>query len=159
MPPLSTLYGEYTETEYSDNFRQGKVNIDVIEGISPLAKMILHEVTPSPIDPPKIDIHIKPDNVQQGFKIWKESTTTSPMGQHLGLYKAWINTPSKDKIMEGKKFFNLISQITNLCVENKHPLQIWTIVYNLYLFKEAGNYRIHRLRMIHIIHAILNLVR
>eukprot|EP00957_Ditylum_brightwellii_P104472 7958715-Ditylum_brightwellii.AAC.1 len=102
MPPLSTLFGEYTETEFSDNFRQGKVDIDSIEGIIPLAKMIFNELKPKPTDPPKIDIRITPDNLQQGFKIWKELTTASPMGQHLGLYKAWINTPPKDTLMGGK---------------------------------------------------------
>eukprot|EP00957_Ditylum_brightwellii_P035927 2722548-Ditylum_brightwellii.AAC.1 len=53
IPPLSTLFGEYTETEFNDNFRHGKVDIDSIEGISPLAKMILHDLKPKPTEPPK----------------------------------------------------------------------------------------------------------
>jgi hypothetical protein len=41
----------------------------------------------------KIDSNISDDDLIDGFKKWKESTSTSPSGQHLGHYKAIVTDP------------------------------------------------------------------
>ncbi len=38
----------------------------------------------------KIDSKISDEDFIDGFKKWKESTLTSPLGQHLGHYKAIV---------------------------------------------------------------------
>eukprot|EP00957_Ditylum_brightwellii_P041341 3129840-Ditylum_brightwellii.AAC.1 len=58
ISPLPTLCGEYTDTEFSNKFRTGQIDIDKIEGASKLAKMILHELSLAPTDSPKIDTTI-----------------------------------------------------------------------------------------------------
>jgi hypothetical protein len=40
-----------------------------------------------------ISININEDDVRYVFKNWKETTSTSPSGQHLGHYKALIRDP------------------------------------------------------------------
>jgi hypothetical protein len=41
----------------------------------------------------KIDCEISEDDFISGFKKWKESTSTSPSGWHLGHYKAIVYDP------------------------------------------------------------------
>eukprot|EP00957_Ditylum_brightwellii_P077971 5926833-Ditylum_brightwellii.AAC.1 len=89
VAPQSELFGEYTETEFSDKFQNGEVNIVAKDGISEYTKQFLKELSPSPHDPPPVDTHFTAQNIHDGFCIWKEHTSTSPMGQQLGLYKAW----------------------------------------------------------------------
>jgi hypothetical protein len=43
---------------------------------------------------PPMDRYFPPEDIRAGFSKWKESTSTSPSGKHLGIYKA-INTALK----------------------------------------------------------------
>eukprot|EP00957_Ditylum_brightwellii_P142857 10885212-Ditylum_brightwellii.AAC.1 len=56
-------------------------------------------------------------------------------------------------------FFSLITRMMNLAIQGKHTPERWKTIYNLYLLKEAGIYRRHCLRTLHIIDAELNLMR
>eukprot|EP00957_Ditylum_brightwellii_P000328 25565-Ditylum_brightwellii.AAC.1 len=47
----------------------------------------------------------------------------------------------------------------NLAIQGKHTPERWKTIYNLHLLKEAGIYRRHWLRMLHIIDAELNLMK
>jgi hypothetical protein len=38
--------------------------------------------------PNSVDTNITPDDLRAGYKAWRETTATSPSGQHLGYYKA-----------------------------------------------------------------------
>jgi hypothetical protein len=60
----------------------------------------------------KIDCEISEEDFISGFKKWKESTSTSPSGQHLGHYKAIVydpdlkkKEPEKQPLREGKTNF------------------------------------------------------
>jgi hypothetical protein len=44
-----------------------------------------------------IDCEIMEEDFMSGFKKWKESTSTSPSGWHLGHYKAIVNDPDLKK--------------------------------------------------------------
>ena len=46
--------------------------------------------------------------------------------------------------------FNTITNIVNLCVKHCIALDRWLTVHNMLIQKEAGNQKIHRLRVIHI---------
>ena len=48
--------------------------------------------------------------------------------------------------------------IINYCIRNNHALQRWKKVVNVMIFKEIGNYKIHRLRIIHIYEADFNMI-
>jgi hypothetical protein len=45
---------------------------------------------------PEIDTYISSDEVERGFKKWKEATSTSPSGCHLGL-RRFQQSPSMEK--------------------------------------------------------------
>ena len=45
----------------------------------------------------KISYEVTEVDFISGFKGWKECTSTSPLGRHLGHYKAMINSPDWKK--------------------------------------------------------------
>eukprot|EP00978_Attheya_sp_CCMP212_P026026 scaffold84859_cov54-Attheya_sp.AAC.1 len=97
-----------------------------------------------------------------GFKIWTERTSTSPEGRHLGLYKTWIHKEPEENVkneIHPDHFFDIILLAMQISIKHSEPLERWGTVHNLFLLKEQGNYKIHRLRFLHKIDAELNLIR
>jgi hypothetical protein len=100
------------------------------------------------------------------IKVWKESTTTSPSGRHLGRYKALLSTGNYDP--ESEEFISFVDQqsailklllfLVNYCLRTGHVLERWKTIVNVMIFKDDGVYRIHRLRVIHIYEADFNLL-
>ena len=52
----------------------------------------------------------------------------------------------------------VIWQILNICILGGHTLHRWKNITNLMIFKESGNFQIHKLRIIHLYEADLNLL-
>jgi hypothetical protein len=105
------------------------------------------------------------------IQTWRESTTTSPSGRHLGRYKALfapsVYFPIPDKNGEGpfeqfgskqQDIAKLIVQIINFCIDHRHVLHRWKQIVNTMIFKDEGVYCIHRLHVIHIYEADFNLL-
>lgn len=100
---------------------------------------------------------------------WKEATTTSPSGRHLGWYKSLyapgrqtqvnsdVNESTSLRDKQGT-IASLILSILNYCLRNTYVLNRWRKIVNVMIFKEPGNYKIHRLRVIHIYEADFNLI-
>jgi endonuclease/exonuclease/phosphatase family metal-dependent hydrolase len=102
------------------------------------------------------------------LKTWRESTSTSPSGLHLGHYKALLarhefsDLPERDprrSQFEQKQndILTLHHQMINYCLENGYSYQRWHQVVNAMIFKEPGNIKIHRTRVIHLYEADYNL--
>jgi hypothetical protein len=98
---------------------------------------------------------------------WRETTTTSPSGRHLGHYKALFakgvydsSTPDEATAFNDKQsaIVKLLLKIINFCIRTGHVLHRWRVVVNTMIFKDPGNFRIHRLRVLHIYEADLNLI-
>ena len=96
------------------------------------------------------------------IKSWRESTTTSPSGRHLGRYKALFATSYEDyDAVAGDVSFqdkqhaiaSLIMSVINYCIRNTYVLERWKKIINVMIFKEPNNFKIHRLRVIHIYEA------
>ena len=102
------------------------------------------------------------------IRSWSESTTTSPSGRHLGRYKVlYTNLPqTEDEIDEGDisladkqtYIISIIVATINFCLRTGYVLERWKTIINTMIFKETGNYQIHRLRVIHIYEADFNLL-
>eukprot|EP00957_Ditylum_brightwellii_P084097 6393568-Ditylum_brightwellii.AAC.1 len=88
-------------------------------------KQFHKELSPPPYDLPPVDTHFTAQNVRDGFQIWKERTSTSPMGQHLGLYKAWTkkNYHNNDNILPELEFYQFIAMILNIATHVQYPLR------------------------------------
>ena len=104
---------------------------------------------------------------------WKENTSTSPSGRHLGRYKAlfaqgsFTCDPDGDpdtndrykKLSDAQRdIADVIIAIINHCITTGYVLDRWKTIINTMIFKEVGNYQIHRLRVIHIYEADFNLL-
>jgi hypothetical protein len=98
---------------------------------------------------------------------WRESTTTSPSGRHLGRYKALfakgMHDPSDEEAIETFKakqqaIVQVILSVMNFCIRTGHVLSRWKVVVNTMIFKDPGIFRIHRLRVLRIYEADLNLI-
>ena len=102
------------------------------------------------------------------IQTWRESTTTSPSGRHLGRYKALFATGSleendnseEDTPLRSKQeaLMKLIVSIINYCIRKNYVLERWKTIVNMMIFKEHGNFKIHRLRVIHLYEADFNLL-
>ena len=114
---------------------------------------------------------LSPSGFSGKIKKWREATTTSPSGRHLGRYKALFATgsyiPDPDdngqgafEVFEAKQaaISELILRLINFCIDTGHVLERWKQIVNTMIFKDTRNYRIHRLRVIHIYEADFNLL-
>ena len=57
-----------------------------------------------------------------------------------------------------KNSVSAIVAVINYCLRTGHVLERWKTIINTMIFKETGNYQIHRLRVIHIYEADFNLI-
>ena len=97
---------------------------------------------------PVIDTNLSKEDVSHGFKVWKESTSTSPSGRHLGHYKSLIQDPLLLQALTG---------ILNLTISRGISVDRWSHATNVLLEKDPGRPCIHRLRIIHLFEADFNL--
>jgi hypothetical protein len=116
---------------------------------------------------PPMSSYFPPQDIQQGFLKWRESTTTSPSGKHLGFYKSMIiaaehnirsndedaNQPAKAVLM-----FNIQQLLINLAIREIHIYDRWTVVHNFVIEKIPGFPLISKLRVIHIFEADWNII-
>ena len=94
-----------------------------------------------------IPTSISETDILHGFKGWKESTSTSPSGRHLGHYKAIIQHPL---------LLKCFTQFMNIVVSRGIAIPRWCHATNVLIEKDAGKPRIHRLRIIHLFEADFN---
>jgi len=98
-----------------------------------------------------------------GFKKWPERTTTSPSGRHLGVYKSLLKDRHMEKPGEvpkpkGIDIMHDIFRLLVLSIKHTHTYQWWRTIWNMYLEKDPGQPKIHRLRTLHLLEADLNLL-
>jgi hypothetical protein len=96
---------------------------------------------------PHIRTSVTEEDVQRGFGKWKESTSTSPSGRHLGHYKALIQDPV---------LLSCLTKFMNIAVKSGISISRWSRATNVMLEKDPGNPCIHRLRIIHLFEADFN---
>jgi hypothetical protein len=103
-----------------------------------------------------------------GFAKWRESTTTSPSGKHLGIYKSLINArrfiirTDKEKLQDTEtsktnttmsladQFLHIQFLLIMLAIKQCHRYERWKVVHNFLLEKIPGLPWIDKLRIIHI---------
>ena len=107
------------------------------------------------------------------LKVWRESTTTSPSGMHLGHYKAllgrhrYTNMPEDEdeEHRTNREKWNRMQEemlavhltLLNYGLSRGYSFQRWRKVANTILFKDPGVIKIHRTRVIHLYEADYNL--
>ena len=178
VPPLSNLLGFSGEGEHAEDIlTRGSCDYpDLDDNV----KLLLDHLR---ISEEMAEQESYPTITEEEFigklKVWKETTTTSPSGVHLGHYKALIapheythinddddctedgikRTELRDELNGMQKAIReLHLQVINYALERGYSYQRWQCVANTMLFKEKHNIRIHRTRVIHIYEADYNLM-
>ena len=105
--------------------------------------------------------YLSSDEFDSKMKKWRESTSTSPSGRHLGHYKALVSVP--DHTLDDSDFNRIkclqldikkcYIGLINYCIRHHYSLDRWKEIINCMIYKEPGNVKINRLRVIHIYEA------
>jgi hypothetical protein len=98
---------------------------------------------------PSISTDIHPDDTSRGFRSWKETTTTSPSGRHLGHNKALVSNP---------KLLQCLAKFLHIALNKGIALTRWQNAVNVMLEKDPGTPNVNRLRIIHLFEADYNLL-
>ena len=142
------LKGEYTDDEISDITRLFLDNMTRVTEVEESPKFLtMKEFTGK-------------------FKVWRESTSTSPSGRHLGHYKALVSTIDRSLTEEERKTYGKFQEeiaqcyisLINYAIKHRYSLKRWKTIVNMMIYKEHGNVKIHRLRVIHLYEADLSLL-
>jgi hypothetical protein len=155
--PLADLLHFRADTEFSEKFRNGKIDLTELN-LDDDVYALLEELLPKSNDPTKISEDIPVEEVISGFKKWNENTSTG--GRHLGHYKCWLmKRNDQEQSLSDKEFFTILTTIYRICVKNRYPLKRWQTCSNLFIPKDPGSHKLHRLRVIHIVDTCLNFLR
>jgi hypothetical protein len=95
---------------------------------------------------PEIDTYMSTEDVARGFKRWKESTSTSPSGCHLGLRRLPA-IPFNSKELDKTRLAILAVQtdIINIPLHFGFSPRRWQTVVNAMLEKAPGTPLLHKL--------------
>ena len=100
--------------------------------------------------------------MSDGFKCWRESTSTSLSKRHLGHYKILLTSDGNEKNKSITHFnvsmLQLHNTIINASISIGVPLTRWTTSEVIMIEKEKNNPRINRLRVINKYEADYNLI-
>jgi hypothetical protein len=107
---------------------------------------------------PEIDTHITPEQVCRGLRRWRENTSTSPSGYHLGLRRiATYPAESAENEEIRQNIIQAQTDIMNIPIQQGYSPSRWQTVINAMLEKIPGKPLLHKLRVIHILEADYNL--
>ena len=95
----------------------------------------------------EIPTEITEDDVLHGFKHWRETTSTSPSGRHLGHYRSLIQHPA---------LLSCFVKFMNIAVQSGVSIPRWSNAVNVLIEKDPGKPRLNRLRIIHLFEADFN---
>ena len=95
IPTLASIFGKYGTNENSRLLLNGELQINNIATTEATKTLLgaLKRVTPEGT----VSSHISAEAVRLGYKKWRESTSTSPSGLHLGHDKAITRFKERDR--------------------------------------------------------------
>jgi hypothetical protein len=118
-------------------------------GRSDVMTTFLQKLARPPSDIPPIDTNITTKVFKQGISAWRESTSTSPSGRHLGHYKA---------LLQDDDLLLPIIELVQLSILHGIALDRWKKSVTVMIEKIASFPVITKLRVIHLFEADYNLV-
>jgi hypothetical protein len=155
VPPLDKIQWQADSIE-AQEIINGSVPIEFLSE-NPYTERILQYIAKRDTLP-TIDTMISAEQVSRGFRKWRENTSTSPSGCHLGLRR--ITTyPAADEETEEvrKQILQAQTDIINIPIQKGFSPHRWQTVVNAMLEKIPGKPYLHKLRVIHILEADYNL--
>ena len=104
------------------------------------------------------------DDFKRRFAIWRESTSTSPSGMYLSLYKSLISGTHHEGLIDdtlikaSEDIFMDIFVLSNLACRYGFAFERWKEVVNCMINKKVDSFALNQLRVIHLFEADYNLV-
>ena len=159
-PPLTEFFGPNGTNVQSQQVLDGLFPIGAIDTTPSTKSFLRHLATLRKLSKSKpFDSTITGEDLEKGYSVWRESTTTSPSGRHLGFDKAAMATTNPpDGPPLNFRWFNIKSHFINICLRHDLTLDRWKRVDTMMINKKPGNYRINKLRVIHLIESDFNLL-
>jgi hypothetical protein len=160
--PITELINWSADTETAELILSGEYNPDKLDDVSQLLLRHCASVTKLETIQPTITM----EDVLGKNRVWCKGTSTSPSGRHLGHYKTLAAPikhacdPDEQYEVDAHRQDLLQAQlhVINYCLIHGYSLRRWQRVVNVMIHKEAGNHKIHRLRVIHLFEADYNLI-
>ena len=153
------MIGKDSFTPFSQEILDGTVRFDNLN-VSDNIKHYLRNLKQENINGKINNKGIIPLNeFKQGYKQWKERTTTFPSGRNLDHYHVLLAPDGESK--EGnfsEDMWRIHTDITNIALLNEAPLHRWLLSIVILLPKDQGKPKIHRLRIINTYETDYNLI-
>jgi hypothetical protein len=159
QPAMTDLFGKYGTNAMSKLLLDGKLDLESMT-LSDALKAILGKLkrlTPEGT----ISHHITASEIEAVYRKWRESTSTSPSGLHLGHEKALFRFESKLGPEDPKlsvRMFEMKAKFLNAAIEHGIVYERWETVVNALIEKIPGMPMINKLRVIHLIESDFNLL-
>ena len=171
-PPLSEDLGFCADTPDAEALLNG--DYDYGKVADPTVRLLLQHLTQIQ----SLAGQLRTATISEGafrskLRVWRESTSTSPSGQHLGHFKSLVARHEYSEVTDEdspfdiemrnelddiqRKLLRLRVQIVNYALSTGHSYRRWQTIANSHIMKEPGNIKIHRTRVIHIYEADYNL--
>jgi hypothetical protein len=168
-PPLSQDIDYTANTITTELILEGNYDPESIEEatralVQSLQRRQYADHPPRPAETP----WFSEQDLLEKIRCWKESTSTSPSGLHLGHWKALVarHSYSHDNADPVKKLqldqirdqlIEIRLNLLNYAAKHAYSFTRWQNIVNVMILKEAGNIKIHRLRVIHLYEADYNM--
>jgi len=140
--PLDAI-GAAADTAISEAILQGNIP-NTLTSVDPSALDILNKIAdriPAPFTP-----SFTTDDIRKGFRKWRESTSTSPSGLHLGLWKAMTHPPATEQdenMMD--RIWELNTKLLQIPFTIGEPLDRWKTIVNAMIEKIPGQPYLHKM--------------
>ena len=116
-------------------------------------------------DSETISVDITAEDMMNKYKRWKETTTTSSSGRHLGHFHALfrgfkfdIDEEYEELVQMRTEIIELHWLILRIAIRNRHVYKRWKKVVTQMIEKDPGNPKLFRLRVIHLYGCDFNLL-
>jgi hypothetical protein len=171
-PPLSDDFGFCADTLDAQALLDGEYEFKD-EDQPEVGLLLAHLKKLKPLADQTVTATITEEEFRSKLWVWRESTSMSPSGQHLGHFKSLLachkysdvseeDTPEdirkRDELDQIQaKLLRLRLQIVNYALRTGYSYRRWQTIANSHILKEPGNIKIHGTRVIHIYEADYNL--
>ena len=131
--------------------------------LSEISRMFFNSITRmTELDSLTPDITVA--DLRGKFSKWRELTSTSPSGRHLGHYKLLFQTIDRSLTADERtKYMAMQEEIAecyvallNYAIRHNYSLERWRQIVNMMIYKEEGNVKIHKLQVLHLYEMDLN---
>jgi hypothetical protein len=156
--PLAGILGLTGTNGFAQTVLDGDT-LPTIVDTAPQVRAML-DAMEKPPNIPQVSSRITYTDLLRGFQKWREATSTSPSGRHLGMYRSFLSSIAElgpDSPM-GEHLLDLLADLLDVTVNVGYSMKRWHSVHTTMFEKDPGSPKLHRLRVIHLLEADYNLV-